>query len=127
MNISGFGSLQILHLLAKCLDDVLHCEAGCGQLDIVRLGAGGIDLAIELLRQEIEPTSDRPALADDLASLCDMGRDAVELLADICLGRDQERLLVKAVDIEAVGYLKQRRDLFGEPSPDGLRLATGRG
>jgi len=31
-----------------------------------------------------------------------MGGDAVELLADICLGCDQERLLVEAVGIEAI-------------------------
>ena len=119
MDISGFGSLQILHLLAKLLDDVLHFETGIGQLDIVRLGAAGVDLAVELLRQEIEPPSDCPALAYHLAGLRHMGCDAVELLADVGLGRDQQRLLVEAVGIESVGGLEQRRDLLGKP-----RLST---
>ena len=77
MSHSRFGSLQILHLLAKLLDHVLHFEAGIGQFEIVRFGAAGIDLAVELLRQEIEPPSDRSALADQVAGVLAGKIDAV--------------------------------------------------
>src|SRR5262245_12734526 len=108
---AAIASLQILDLFAELLDDVLHLEPGIGELDVVRLGAAGIDLAVEFLRQEIEAAADRPALAEDVARLGDVGGDAVELLADIGLGRDQQRFLGQAVLIEAIGCLQQRRNL----------------
>src|SRR6516225_7064994 len=98
----SFGSLQILNLFAELLNHVLHFEASIGQFEIVGFGAAGVDLAVELLRQEIESPSDRAALADQLARLRDVGGDAVELFAHIRLGRDQERLLIEAVGIETV-------------------------
>ena len=62
------------------------------KFEIVRLGAAGIDLAVEFLRQEIEPPSDRTALADHLAGLRDMRGDPVQFFADIGLGRDHGSL-----------------------------------
>src|SRR5262249_21218160 len=120
---AAITSLQILDLLAELLDDVFHFEPGIGQLDVVRLGAAGIDLAVELLRQEIEPPAHRPALAEHLARLHDVRGDAIKLLADIRLGGDQQRFLGQAVLIEAIGRLQERCDLFGEPHTDCLGLA----
>src|SRR5690242_20070062 len=82
---AAIASLQILDLFAELLDDVLHLEPGVGELDVVRFGAAGVDLAIEFLRQEVEPAPDRPALAEHVARLRDVGGDAVELFADIGL------------------------------------------
>ena len=46
--------LDILRLLAQLLDGCLKLDAEVGQGQIIRLGAEGIGLAIELLAQEIE-------------------------------------------------------------------------
>ena len=54
-----------------------------------------------------------------------MRREPVELLADIGLAGDQDRLLMQPVWIEALRSLQQRRHLFGEPRLDRLRLAAG--
>ena len=67
------------------------------------------------------------ALGDQLARLRDMRGEPVELLADVGLGGEQERLLMQPVGVEAVGGVEQRRDLLGEPRLDRLRLAAGRG
>src|SRR5262245_51841384 len=123
---AAIASLQILYLFAELLDDVLHLEPGIGELDIVRLGAAGIDLAVEFLGEEIEPPPDRSALAENVARLRDMGCDAVKLLADVGLGCDQQRFLGQAVLIEAIGRLQQRRDLFGKSCADRFRPASGR-
>ena len=57
--ISASRSFQILHLLAELLDHGLQLQPDVGQLDVVRLGAQRIGLAVELLRQEIELAADR--------------------------------------------------------------------
>src|SRR5262245_10956615 len=124
---AAIASLQILDLLAELLYDVLHLESGIGELDIVRLGAAGIDLAVEFLRQEIEPPPDRSALAENVASLRDVGCNAVKLLTDIGLGCDQQRFLGQPVLIKAIGRLQQRRDLFGKFCADRFGLAPRRG
>src|SRR5215813_3292919 len=107
---AAIASLQILDLFAELLDDILHLEPGIGELDVVRFRAAGIDLAIELLRQEIKPPADRSALAENVARLRDVGSDAVELFADIRFGRDQQRFLGQPVLVEAIGRLEQRRN-----------------
>src|SRR5207253_7315329 len=84
-------SLQVLHLLAELLDHVLHRKSGIGQFEIVRLGAAGIDLAVELLRQKIQPPADRAALAEHFAGLRDVRGNAVELFANVGFRGDQQR------------------------------------
>src|SRR5262249_60970340 len=86
---AAIASPQILDLLSELLDGVLHLEPGVGELDVVRFGAAGVDLAIEFLRQEVEPPPDRSALAEHVARLRDVGSDAVELFADIGLAGNQ--------------------------------------
>src|SRR5262245_65238774 len=83
---AAIASLQILDLFAELLDDVLHLEPRIGELDVVRLGAAGVDLAVEFLRKEIEPPADRPALAEHFARLRDVRGDTVELFPDVGLG-----------------------------------------
>src|ERR1700754_1978658 len=78
---------QILDLFAKLLDHVLHLKAGVGQFDVVRFRAGGIYLAVEFLRQEIQPPPHRAAFAKQFARLRDMRRDAVELFTNVRLRR----------------------------------------
>ena len=48
-----------------------------------------------------------PPCRDQLADLRHMGRQPVELLADVGLAGDQDRLLVQPVGIEAAGGLEQ--------------------
>ena len=86
-----------------------------------------IRFAVELLRQEIELAPDRAAIGDQLLGLRDMRREPVELLADVGLGGEQDRLLVQPVGVEPLRGFQQRRHLFGEPRLDRLGLAPGRG
>src|SRR4029078_8924455 len=65
-------SLQVLDLLAQLVDDRLQFEADCGQGAVAGLGAGRGDFAIELLSEEVEPASDRPALGEQCAGRLDM-------------------------------------------------------
>src|SRR6266567_8258182 len=113
-------SFQILHLLAELLDHGLELKPDVRQLDIVRLRAQRIALAVELLRQEIELAPDWPAGLEQMARLRDVRDKAIEFLADIRLGGHQQRLLMQTVGIEAVRAIEQRCDLFGEPRLDGF-------
>ena len=56
-------SFEILHLLAKLLDDVLHlqCRSSVNSRSL-DFEQRGVDLAVEFLRKEIEPAPDRAAL-----------------------------------------------------------------
>ena len=85
-----------------------------------------VRFAVELLRQKVEPAADRAAVGDQLLRLRDMRGEPVELLADVGLGGEQDRLLVQPVGIEALRGLEQRRHLLGQPRLDRLRLAAGR-
>src|SRR5713101_7691025 len=85
MAASRHGSLQILHLFAELLDHTLHLKTNVGQFEIVRLGATGIDLTVEFLRQEIEPPSHRSALADHFAGLRNMRGDPIQFFARLSI------------------------------------------
>src|SRR5213079_561686 len=58
------ASLDVLHLLAELLHLRLLAEHQVRDLAVTRLGAGGIELALELLEQELDPLADRAALAE---------------------------------------------------------------
>ena len=85
-----------------------------GQAHVIGLGAEGARLPPQLLGEEIEPPSDRPAPVDQRPSGGDMGLEPVELLADVGLGREQDRLLVEAVLVEGAGRRHERCDALSE-------------
>ena len=74
---------QVLDLLAELIDHRLQLEADRGEPAVVRLGAERVDLAVELLGEEVEPASDRAALRPAGARGRDMRVQPVDLLADI--------------------------------------------
>src|SRR5262249_53691715 len=85
-----------------------------------------VGFAIELLREEIEPATDRATLGNELSDLRNMGDEPVELLANISLAGDQERLLMQAVRIETVRRIKKCSDLLGNTGLDRVRPTAGR-
>src|SRR5215475_11512692 len=91
---------QILHLLAKLLDHRLELKPDVGKRHVVRLGAERIGFAVELLRQEVEPSPDRFAVGDQALGLRDMRGQAIELLANVGLAGDQDRFLMQPVRIK---------------------------
>src|SRR5580704_8912916 len=99
------GSLDILNLFAQLLDLAAQIEADRSQGDVVRLGAERIGLARQFLREKIEPPADWPAGAHQFARRRHMGRQPIELLANIGLGGQKHRLLMKAVLVEAAAGL----------------------
>ena len=92
--------LQVLHLLAELLDDALELQADIGEFDIVRLGAERVDLAIKLLREEIEPPADGAAAGNEFACLRNVRREPIQLFAHVRLRSHQDRLLMQPVGIE---------------------------
>src|SRR5947207_13496451 len=72
--------LDILHLLAKLIDDGLERKPGPDQGRVGRLGAPRIGLAVELLRQEVEPPTDRLARLQQFPGCLDMGSQPIDLL-----------------------------------------------
>src|SRR5207253_6282149 len=108
------ASLKILHLLAKLLDYASQFQPDICQLHVVRFRAQRICFTIELLSEEIEAAADRPALGNELSDLHDMGREPIEFLTYIGLARDQDRLLMQAIQIEPLGSVDDDRDLLGD-------------
>src|SRR5829696_3387580 len=76
-------SLHVLNLFAKLVDDGFQFQAETGERDVARFGAERIGLTAELLREEIEPPSDRAAGRQERARPLDMGAEPVELLSNI--------------------------------------------
>src|SRR5271169_2550408 len=107
-------SLDVLHLLAELLDLRSQFKPLRGEADVIGLGAEGARLARQLLGEEIEPTSARPALVDQRLSGGGMGLEPVELLADVGLGRKQDRFLAKTILVEAARRPHQRFDAPGK-------------
>ena len=93
-------SLDILNLLAHPIDDRLEGQANIGQLARGRLGAERVGLAVELLRQEVELAADRAVLRQERASGRHMGAEAVQLLGDIGLDRDERELLLQTALVD---------------------------
>ena len=60
------GLNNILHLLAELLELLLHRHGAVRDGGIVRLRGDGVDLAVELLREEVEPAADGAAFGEDL-------------------------------------------------------------
>src|SRR5712691_5224392 len=56
---------KILRLLAHLLDDPLGGERRLAELEVVRLRRDRVDLAIQLLDQEVQRPADRAALVDE--------------------------------------------------------------
>src|SRR5438105_15876100 len=91
--VGASASFDILDLLPHPLDSTLEIDADARQLDVGRLRAERIGLAIELLAEEIELAADRivrPAVLERAAGLGDVRGQPVELLAHVGLA-DQQR------------------------------------
>src|SRR5690606_29785630 len=65
-------SLNVLHLLSHLVDDRLERETDAGDLDVVRLRAQRVGLAVELLRQKVELATDGPLLVQQIAGSGDV-------------------------------------------------------
>ena len=65
-------SLDVLHLLAQLIDDAFELEPDAARLDVTGLGADGVGLTVELLRQELELAPDRLIALEQLLSRGDV-------------------------------------------------------
>src|SRR3989304_10346322 len=79
------GSLNILDLLAHALELALHRDDRPGDLEVVGLRAGGVDLAAHLLQDELQPAAHRAI-------------GVQELLAKLGDGAAQPRHLLHVAD-----------------------------
>src|SRR5689334_4927753 len=67
------GSFDVLHLLAHLLERGLGRDHGLGDLQVVRLGADGVHLAVDLLDQEIQRAAHRLVTGEEDAELGEVG------------------------------------------------------
>src|SRR5512139_3596913 len=133
-------SFDILDLLPQALDGALQIDADARQLDVGRLRAQRVGLAVELLAEEIELAPHRivrPCLGEQGARLGDVGGQPVELFADVGLADQQGHFLGEALlrkwrrALHQLGELAleartQRADLrrgpLGRPTAEALDL-----
>src|SRR5262245_30361671 len=73
----GLVSLNVLHLLSHLIDHRLQLQAGARRLFVIGFGAKRVGLAVELLRQKIEPTSGRRVEGHEVAGGRDVADDAL--------------------------------------------------
>src|SRR5262245_15865939 len=106
--------LKVLRLLTHLLDYALGGERRLAELEVVGLGADGVDLAIQLLDQEIERPADRTALVEERRELVEVRGEARHLLAHIgLLGPD--RHLGHEAPLVDDGLAEERGDPLAEP------------
>jgi hypothetical protein len=130
--VGASASFDILDLLPHTLDGAFEIDADTRQLDVGRLRAERIGLAIELLAEEIELAAHRivgPRLGEQLARLGDVGRETVELLTDIGLADQQGDFLGEPFLLERRHAPQQLCELALEALPNGpdLRRRAFRG
>src|SRR5205807_691538 len=77
----GVPLLYVLHLLPQLLAERLRLEHGADHLGVAALGAQGVELAEDLLGQEIEPLAGRPGGRRDRREVRQVRAQAVDLLA----------------------------------------------
>src|SRR4051794_3084933 len=82
--------LHVLHLLAELLAEHLAVEDNAGHLGVAALRAQGVELAEDLLGQEVEALPRRAGVAGDAAEVLEVRAQAVDLLADVA-AVDKER------------------------------------
>src|SRR5688500_17314293 len=88
----GVRLLKILHLLANLLEHALGGQRRLAELEIVGLRADGVHLAVELLDQEVERASHRPALVESQAEFGQMRAQPRELFGHVALLGPDRRL-----------------------------------
>src|SRR2546428_649894 len=85
-------SLKILHLRAHLLDQALRCERRLTDLEVVGLRGDRVDLAVQLLDQEVERPTHGPALGEHERALLEVRAEPGELLAHVGLLRPDRHL-----------------------------------
>src|SRR3954466_15219940 len=69
--------LNVLHLLAHLLDQQLQFECAIGDLRAGGLGGERVRLAVELLREKVEPLAGSAALAQHALDFAQVHREAL--------------------------------------------------
>src|SRR5262252_3248511 len=78
---------KVLRLFPHLLDDPLGGEGPLGELEIVRLRGDGVDLAVQLLDQEVERPADGAAALEQLRELLEVCAEARQLFPHVGLLR----------------------------------------
>src|SRR6267142_3368642 len=82
---------KVLRLFAHFFDDPLGGERRLGELEIVRLRGDGVDLAVQLLDQEVERAADGAATVEQQRELLEMRAEPRQLFPDVgLLGPDRD-------------------------------------
>src|SRR5437016_1718743 len=135
--VLALASLDVLHLLAELLHLRLLAEHQVRDLAVTRLGAGGIELALELLEQELDPLADRAALAERRGERAQVRFEAYQLLGHVAPLGEHGDLLGHPAAIELgaahqahqalLDLAAQRGQGARQPAADGCRRALERG
>src|SRR5215468_4363119 len=106
--------LKVLRLLPHLLDDALGGERRLAELEVVGLGADGVDFAIQLLDQEVQRPADRAALVEERRELVEVRGKPRQLLAHVGLLGPHRDLGHEAPLIDD-GAAEERGDPLAEP------------
>src|SRR5437763_15622523 len=77
------GSLHVLHLLPELLELALRREHEVRDHQVPRLGARRVELAVDLLDEEVDPLADRPPLAARRREGGEVALEPHQLLGDV--------------------------------------------
>src|SRR5215213_1327759 len=94
--------LHVLHLFPDLLTQHLGIEHGAGHFGIAALGAEGVELAEDLLGQEVEALAGRAGLAGHGAEVFEVRAQAVDLFADVAAVDEERRLLGHAALVDGL-------------------------
>src|SRR5690625_1214581 len=118
----AFPSLQILNLLAELFHRSLQLQTDVSELHIRRFGAKRIDLAIELLTEEVKPAANGTAVREQGACGLQMNLNAVQLFTHIRPAHEQGCSLSQSLLRQGGRGLKQFLHQFAQPLLNGAGL-----
>src|SRR3989442_10375799 len=105
---------KVLRLFAHFLDDPLGGERRLGKLEVVRLRGDRVDLAVQLLDQEVQRPADGATLVEEQRQLLEMRGEPGQLLAHVGLLRPDRHLREDPPLVEH-DPAEQRVDALAQP------------
>ena len=95
--------LHVLDLFPELLAEHLGVEHGACHGGVASLGAEGVELARDLLHQEVEPFADRAVLLHHQPEVLQVGAQPVQLLGDVRALDQNGHLLHQTLNVMTLG------------------------
>src|SRR5436309_5802659 len=116
------GSLHVLDLLAELLELALRGKDEVGDREVARLGARRVELAVDLLHEEVDPLADGPLLAWCAVQRGEVALEPAELLGDVAAFGEHRDLVRDPVRVELLAADEPHEPLLDLTTEGGERL-----